>query len=98
MMYDESDNIIINNTKLIKGCSMDDVFILELVHIEEINSVLFIHSCVPKIKEFVFNLRNHRVKLDSPYMKSFEDLLLGLVRFIIDLEAGSDPFYQRGCA
>ena len=75
---------------------MDDVFILELVQIEEIKSVLFIHSCVPKIKEFVYNLRNHRAKLDSPYMKSFEDLLTGLVRFIIDSEAGSDPFTSEG--
>ena len=75
MMYDESDNIIINNTKMIKGGSMDDVFIIELVSIEEVNSVLFIHSCVPKIKEFVYNMRNFRAKLDSPYMKAFEDLL-----------------------
>lgn len=87
MMYEETDNIIINNTKLIKGGSMDDVFILELTDIEEINSVLFIHSCVPKIKEFVYNLRNHRAKLDSPYMKAFEDLLSGLVNFIINTDA-----------
>ena len=31
MMYDESDNIIINTTKLVKVGSMDDVYILEKV-------------------------------------------------------------------
>ena len=96
MMYDESDNIIINNTKLIKGGSMDDVFIIELVSVEEINSVLFIHSCVPKIKEFVYYLRNHRAKLDSPYMKAFEDLLSGLVGFIINSPPNSNPFTSEG--
>ena len=75
---------------------MDDVFIIELVSVEEINSVLFIHSCVPKIKEFVYYLRNHRAKLDSPYMKAFEDLLSGLVGFIINSPPNSNPFTSEG--
>ena len=96
MNYDDNDSIIVNNTKLIRGGSMDDVFILELVNIEEINSVLFIHSCVPKIKEFVYNLRNHRERLDSPYMKAFEDLLSGLVAFMLNSEPGTNPFTSEG--
>lgn len=52
MMYDESEQIRINNIKLIKNGSMDDVFIFEKVMIDEYRSLLFIQSCVPKIKEF----------------------------------------------
>ena len=96
MNYEDNDSIIVNHTKLIRGGSMDDVFILELVNNEEINSVLFIHSCVPKIKEFVYNLRNHRERLDSPYMKAFEDLLSGLVAFMLNSEPGTNPFTSEG--
>jgi hypothetical protein len=74
-MYEESDNVIFNATKMIKGGSMDDVFIIEKVSQEELQAVLFIHSCIPKIKEFTFNLRFSSTTLSSPYMKTFEDLL-----------------------
>lgn len=57
MMYDESEFLIINNTKLQKIGTMDDVYIFEKVHKDEIDSILFIQSCVPQIKEFLFNLR-----------------------------------------
>lgn len=36
MMYEESDNVIFNATKMIKGGSMDDVFIIEKVSQEEL--------------------------------------------------------------
>ena len=56
-MVDESDNIIVNNTKMIHNGSMDDVFILEKFNQEEVAKILFVASCVPKIKEFVYSLR-----------------------------------------
>jgi hypothetical protein len=36
MMYDESEFIIINNTKLVKNGTMDDVYILDKVFNEEV--------------------------------------------------------------
>lgn len=87
MMYDEGDNIVISFTKLIKGGSMDDVFIIEKADPEQIRSVLFIHSCVPKIKEFTHNLRFNQEVLTSPYMKEFEEMMAGLVFFVIETDS-----------
>jgi hypothetical protein len=57
MMYDESEFLIVNTTRLVKNGTMDDVYILEKVKRDEIESIMFIQSCVPKIKEFSYNLR-----------------------------------------
>ena len=47
MTFDETKNIIVNNIKLTKNGTMDDVYILAKVDKEDIQSILFIHSCVP---------------------------------------------------
>lgn len=52
-MNDESDNILINMTKLVTSGGMDDVFILEKFNRTEIQKILFVQSCIPKIKEFI---------------------------------------------
>lgn len=78
-MYDESEFIIINNNKLVKNGTMDDVYILDKVFTEEIQPILFIQSCVPKFKEFAFNIRENHQNLSSPYLKEFEGLLIQLV-------------------
>ena len=57
MMYDETEFLIINNIKVTKNGTMDDVFIFEKVQSSEIKGLFFIQSCVPQIKEFSFNLR-----------------------------------------
>lgn len=76
MQFDHSDSLQQYQTRIVKGGSMDDVFIIEKVSAEELKPVLFIHSCIPKIKEFSYNLRfTTSGSLSSPYMKSFEDLL-----------------------
>lgn len=95
IMYDETDFFIINSTKMIPLGSMDDVFILEKVDTNLVNSILFIHSCVPPIKEFIFLVRTDPMSLKSPYMKNFEDLLSKLVFFITDT-TGKDPFTCEG--
>ena len=95
MTYDESDNMVIMFTKLIKNGSNDDNFILERSSLEETRSVLFIHSCVPKIKEFVHNLRFHQEILTSPYIKTFEEMLSGLVFFTVETDS-KDPFLCEG--
>jgi hypothetical protein len=43
---------------MIKNGSMDDVFILKKFDLQEVRNILFIHSCVPKIKEFIYYVRN----------------------------------------
>ena len=95
MMYDEIDNLIFNATKLTKVGTMDDVFIIEKVDQTEVEAVLFIHSCVPKIKEFSYNLQFNSSTLSSPYLKTFEDLLAGLVFFVIETDS-KDPFHCDG--
>jgi hypothetical protein len=93
--YDESDTVVLNFTKIIKDGSMEDVFILEKVEKEELNAVLFIHSCVPKIKEFMYNLRERPQVLTSPYLKEFEELITGLI-FFVCITDNSNPFTCEG--
>ena len=95
MTFDETENIIVNNIKLTKNGTMDDVYILEKVDKEDIQSILFIHSCVPQIKEFTFNLRFKQQILTSPYMKGFEELLSQLIFFLIKTET-KDPLRCDG--
>ncbi len=83
MQNEELENVVVNNVKLASRSGMDDVFILEKVNEEEVKTVLFVHSCVPKIKEMIYNLRRDPTKLKSPYMKSFEELLMKLVFFAV---------------
>ena len=42
MMYEETDYLTINNTKIVKNGSMDDVYIFEKVYVEEIKPILMI--------------------------------------------------------
>ena len=75
--------------------SMDDVFILQKFNDEEVVSLLFIHSSVPKIKEFIYIVRTEPLQLKSPYMKGFEDLLARMVFFLTRTES-LDPFNCEG--
>lgn len=75
IMVDETDNIIMNVTKMIHVGSMDDVFILEKFDPQEIKVISFIQSSVPKIKEFIYYLRFKSELVNSPYMIKFEELL-----------------------
>ena len=61
----------------------------------EVESILFIHSCVPMIKEFTYNLRYNHSVLTSPYMKAFEELLSQLIFFVIETDS-IDPFTADG--
>jgi hypothetical protein len=95
MTFDETEFLIVNVTKMVKNGTMDDVYILEKVAKTEIESILFIHSCVPMIKEFTYNLRYNHAVLTSPYMKAFEELLTQLIFFVIETDT-SDPFTADG--
>lgn len=88
----QADNFTNNWTKIIKEGSMDDVFIIEKVDKEYVNPVLFIHSCIPMIKQFISNLKFNPKELTSPYMKEFEELITGLVFFVLQPSADQkDP-------
>jgi hypothetical protein len=54
-----------------------------------------LQSCVPKIKEFTFNLRLNPVDLKPPYIKIFEELLTHLVFFVTKTEM-KNPFLCEG--
>ena len=54
---------------------MDDVFILDKYDPVEVQANLFIQSCVPPIKEFIYVTKMKANDLRGPYMKTFEELL-----------------------
>ena len=95
IMVDENDNIIVNMTKLVPHGTMDDVYIIEKYDPQEVKSILFIQSSVPKIKEFVFSLRQDQDKIKSPYLKTFEELLRKMVYFVTKTDS-PDPFTCEG--
>lgn len=74
---------------------MDDVFILEKYDPMEVQANLFIQSCVPPIKEFIYITRVKSNDLRGPYMKSFEELLTKMLFFLIKSE-NDDPFKSDG--
>lgn len=90
-MESDQDAALVNRTKIIKDGSMDDVFVIEKVENAYVYPVLFIHSCVPKIKEFLANMKFNPKVLTSPYMKEFEELLTGLVFFVLEKTDEKDP-------
>lgn len=85
------DNFTNNWTKLVMEGTMDDVFIIEKVDYDYVSPVLFIHSCIPKIKEFISNLKFNPKELTSPYMKEFEELITSLVFFVLQHSDEKDP-------
>lgn len=95
IIYDETDVIVFNSTKMIQHGSMDDVYILEKFSPKEVQNILFVQSSVPRIKEFLYYIRNDPIHLKSPYMKNFEDLLSKLVFFLTNTTS-KDPFTCEG--
>lgn len=81
--------------KLTPVGTMDDVYILEKFNVKEIQNILFIHSSIPSIKEFIYIVRNEPLQLKSPYMKSFEDLLAKMV-FFLTITDNKNPFECEG--
>ena len=97
IMVDVSDSMIFNGIKMINQASMDDVFILDKYDPNEIRANLFIQSCVPPIKEFLYISRLKANDLRGPYMKRFEDLLSQMYFFLISSEnITGDPLMTDG--
>ena len=68
---------------------MNDVFVPKKCDLEEIDTVLFIQSAVPKIKQFL-NYNRHcsdpliKEKLNLPFCIEIQNLLKRLIMFVID--------------
>jgi hypothetical protein len=56
---------------------------------------MYVHSSIPKIKEFIYDLRVRNHILTSPYMKKFEEILTDLIFFITDT-SNKDAFLCEG--
>lgn len=92
---DETDTMSNKNTILKRTSTMDDVYILQKYKIDQVNRILYLQSCVPKIKEFTYNLRLCPIDLKPPYIKVFEELLRKLIYFVTKTDS-KDPFTSEG--
>ena len=93
---EDTDNIVCNWTSLVKRGSNDDVFIIEKYDQDEVRKILFIQSGVPRIKEFIYNVRCTPNNLKSPYMKAFEELVGRYVLFMVGESMTGDPMTCDG--
>ena len=74
----------------------DDIFILRKADESEINDVLFIHSCVPTLKNFIYNVRMNQLdKFNVGYMTHLEKILSNLIFFVTETE-NKDAFTCEG--
>jgi hypothetical protein len=92
---EQNDSVLQTTIKLLPIGTMDDVYILEKQNSLDVKNILFIHSSIPSIKEFIYIVRNYPLQLKSPYMKSFEDLLAKMVFFITTTDS-TDAFSCEG--
>jgi len=74
----------------------DDVFIVEKCTYDEESDILFIHSCVPLLKQFITEIRNEAQEhFTLAYFTEFEQLLSSLIFFLTESE-NKDPFTCEG--
>lgn len=74
----------------------EDAFIIKKVDHSEVSDVLFIHSCVDPIKQFLYFIRKKMTEsLSVPYFVQVEDLLSSMIFFITETES-TDPFTCEG--
>lgn len=74
----------------------EDVFIIKKADNSEISDVLFIHSCVDFIKQYLYYIRKKMVEnLTVTYFVQIEELLSNLIFFITETES-RDPFTCEG--
>lgn len=80
--------------------NMNDVFIPQKCPKEEIDSVLFIQSAVPRIKVFLLynrEYKKYKEMLNLPFCIGIEELLKRLIFFVLDEKNSfSDPFVLDG--
>ena len=89
---------MISNAKVINVAPPDPVTIWLIIFVEEIfltNTIQSVANENPKIKEFMYNLRQRPQVLPSPYLKEFEELITGLI-FFVCITDNSNPFTCEG--
>ncbi len=74
----------------------EDVFVLKKADQTEVSEVLFIHSCVDKLKFYLYYLRKRLSgNLTLAYFNTLEEILSNLIFFITETES-IDPFICEG--
>lgn len=96
MNKEEFNDTVIQKLILKKVSKEDDVFILKKAPQKEVQDIMFIHSCIPVLKQFIFQIRRKQIeKFSLPYFSHFEKLLGSLIFFVTETES-KDPFTCEG--
>jgi hypothetical protein len=78
---------------------MNYVFLPVKENIDVLRDLNFIHSTVPKIKQFLYYIRTNQVDaLNLPFFISLMELLKGVIYFVLDIKSDDymDPFKCDG--
>ena len=79
-----------------KNHKEEDVFIIKKADQQEVADVLFIHSCVDQLKQFIFNIRKKQNEsLTVTYFVTIEELISEMIFFVTETES-NDPFTCEG--
>jgi hypothetical protein len=74
----------------------EDVFIIKKAEQSEVSDVLFIHSCVDYLKQFIYLIRTKNTEaLSVTYFVMIEELISSMIFFTTETES-SDPFTCEG--
>jgi hypothetical protein len=67
---------------------MNYVFLPVKENIDVLRDLNFIHSTVPKIKQFLYYIRTNQVDaLNLPFFISLMELLKGVIYFVLDIKS-----------
>jgi hypothetical protein len=96
MNKDEFDFLRSQTLMLRKNHKEEDVFIIKKADPSEISDILFIHSCVDDLKQYIYNLRKKLVeKLTITYFVHVEELISNMIFFVTETES-TDAFNCEG--
>jgi hypothetical protein len=96
MNKEEFDFLRQQTLMLRKTHKEEDVFIIKKAEPSEIADVLFVHSCVDLLKNFLYYVRTKNTEaLSVTYFVQIEDLLASMIFFLTETES-SDPFTCEG--
>ena len=98
------DSIVESKINLRKKADMNDIFVPIKCTKEEIYCVLYMQSSVPKIKKYLFFIREKMTEqMNLPFFLGIQELLRGMIFFILDesdslkdpMTVNSEPLKSR---
>lgn len=96
MNKEEFDYLKSQTLMLRRSHKEEDVFIMKKAEHQEVSDLLFIHSCVAPLKQYLFSIRRKLTEsLSVPYFIQLEQLLASMVFFLTETES-MDPFQCEG--